>query len=232
MPAERWLDTHDVMHQRHASSEEAGFSVESPLNEAEEAAFFRDFSRLIAIQEDEAEVLRRMAPGKEVVTIPVLPKVDSAEYPRPDGFADGVPNLLHVSSSDMIAVRSLRWFLAEVWPVVVAARPAAQLHVLGSISGSFENESYPNTSFHGFVPSLAPYYRHATLSINPCLAGSGLKIKTVESLAYDLPVVTTPFGAQGIDWSSPNLVVREPEGFSEGVLHMLEAFPFERSINA
>ncbi|MEY4568912.1 MAG: hypothetical protein RLZZ398_351 [Verrucomicrobiota bacterium] len=225
MPADRWLDTHDIMHLRHASSQNVGITVKIPLALDEETKFFRDFSRLIAIQNEEAVILKQMAPGKEVVTIPVIPRVESSRFPRPPTFSTGAPCLLHVSSSGKIANHSLRWFLVHVWPAVIAARPDAQLHVLGSICNSFKNESLPNTIFHGFVENLAPYYQHAILSINPCLAGSGLKIKTVEALAYDQVVVTTPFGAQGIDPAPAKLMVREPDQFLQGVLQALEPLP-------
>lgn len=232
MPTERWLDTIDVMHQRHASSKQAGIPVKSPLTAEAEAAFFRDFTRLIAIQEDEAEELRRMAPDKEVVTMPVVPRVDRGVHPRPVAYSDEGPILLHVSSRDPIAVSSLRWFLETVWLEVLAACPAAQLHVLGSIDGEFQGECHPNAFFHGFVQRTASFYRHATLAINPCLAGSGLKIKTVEALAYDLPVVTTDFGAQGIPRNQAGLLVCEPEDFFGAVVRLLEDVPLARSASA
>jgi len=212
LPAELWLDTHDVVHQRHTSSLTAGIPVKNPLDAKAEAAFLTPFSRLIAIQSEEAEEFRRLAPDKEIVTIPVISKVDQTPHPRPVSFDIGVINILHVSSRDPIAVKSLRWFSEEVWKPVIATSPGIHLHIVGSICNSFEGESIPEMTFHGFVDELAPFYQHSDLAINPCLAGSGLKIKTTEALAFQLTTLTTPFGAQGLDPNHhPQLIVCDPD---------------------
>lgn len=221
LPAERWLDTHDVMHARHESASGIGIKAKVSLTESEERELLERFSRIIAIQEEEAAVFRRMVPEKEVVTIPVTPKVEMARQPCPEEYGHGGPAVLHVSSADEIAVKSLRWFLEKSWPDVLAAFPDARLHVLGSIQKAFRGENFPNVRFHGFVDHLAPFYQHASLAINPCLAGSGLKIKTVEALAFGLPIVTTDFGAQGIDRTLPLMEVRDPDGIAAAVIGLL-----------
>lgn len=223
LPAECWLDTHDVMHARHASASGIGIKAKVSLTEGEETLLLERFSRIIAIQEEEAEVFRRMVPGKEVVTIPVTPKVETAPQPRPAEYDHGGLVVLHVSSADEIAVKSLRWFLEKSWPEVLAAFPGARLHVLGSIQKAFKGEKFPHVRFHGFVDRLAPFYQHAAVAINPCLAGSGLKIKTVEALAFGLPVVTTDFGAQGIDRTLPLMKVCAPEEIAAEVVTLLRS---------
>jgi len=45
--------------------------------------------------------------------------------------------------------------------------------------------------------SLEPLYKQARLTINPSVAGTGLKIKVVESLSHFRPVVCWPLGADG-----------------------------------
>jgi glycosyltransferase involved in cell wall biosynthesis len=212
MPQNMWIDTHDVMHQRHRTSMDMGIHVRKPLSAEDEAGFLRPFSRIIAIQPEEAEEFRRLAPGKEVITIMVSPRVGAASYPRPAGFDAGLAHIIHVSASDRIAVQSLRWFLETAWPAVLASHPQCCLHVIGSIGSAFANEAFPAVRFLGYIDDLTPYYQHADLAINPCLAGSGLKIKTVEALAHGRPLITTHFGAQGINAVEyPMLYIGEPD---------------------
>jgi glycosyltransferase involved in cell wall biosynthesis len=49
----------------------------------------------------------------------------------------------------------------------------------------------------GFVPDLASYYAKARVFVAPLVFGSGIKIKILDSLAYGVPVVTTPAGIEG-----------------------------------
>ena len=51
----------------------------------------------------------------------------------------------------------------------------------------------------GVVEDLGVLYGSITLAINPEIWGTGLKIKTIEPLAYGCPVVTTSAGIQGIE---------------------------------
>ena len=50
----------------------------------------------------------------------------------------------------------------------------------------------------GRVDDLAELYRSARVVINPVLAGTGLKIKTVEALSRLRPIVTWPTGVEGL----------------------------------
>ena len=50
----------------------------------------------------------------------------------------------------------------------------------------------------GYVPDLADEYAAARVVINPAVAGTGLKIKTLEALAYLRPLVAWPNGVDGL----------------------------------
>jgi glycosyltransferase involved in cell wall biosynthesis len=50
----------------------------------------------------------------------------------------------------------------------------------------------------GHVPDLTDEYRAARVVINPAVAGTGLKIKTVEALAHLRPVVGWPHNRDGL----------------------------------
>jgi hypothetical protein len=50
----------------------------------------------------------------------------------------------------------------------------------------------------GIVDSLDELYRSCHVVINPAAAGTGLKIKTLESIAHFRPIVTWPLGVDGM----------------------------------
>jgi len=49
----------------------------------------------------------------------------------------------------------------------------------------------------GIVDDLRPLYAQARVVINPAVAGTGLKIKTLEALGHLRPVITWPSGTDG-----------------------------------
>ena len=51
----------------------------------------------------------------------------------------------------------------------------------------------------GEVPSAVAFLRGLSVLLYPIMRGSGVKVKTLESVACGLPVVTTPQGAEGVD---------------------------------
>jgi hypothetical protein len=58
-----------------------------------------------------------------------------------------------------------------------------------------------NIVFAGFVDDIIPYFKGADIFINPVVDGGGIKTKLVESLGYNMAVVTTENGAIGVPLS-------------------------------
>ncbi len=58
-----------------------------------------------------------------------------------------------------------------------------------------------NIIYAGFVDDIIPYFKGADIFINPVIDGGGIKTKLVESLGYDMNVVTTSNGAIGVPLS-------------------------------
>ena len=146
---------------------------------------------VVAIQEEEAAVVRNRLPGLPVVVAPMA--VEPAPHAHP-GEAD---LLLFVGSKTAPNVDGLAWFVEQVWPQIRAARPAARLLVAGSVTQSYAVGS-PGVSYLGLVPSLDELYRRAGIVISPLRVGSGLKVKLIEALSWGKAVVATPTTAQGV----------------------------------
>lgn len=51
----------------------------------------------------------------------------------------------------------------------------------------------------GEVPDVMPYFRQASVLAAPLAAGSGTKLKIIESFSQQVAVVTTEIGAEGLD---------------------------------
>jgi len=66
-------------------------------------------------------------------------------------------------------------------------------------AGSELIKTYPNNvKLTGLVLSLDPYYEDADVCIIPIVAGTGIKTKILECMAYGRPVITTEKGYKGL----------------------------------
>jgi glycosyltransferase involved in cell wall biosynthesis len=92
-------------------------------------------------------------------------------------------------------------FVRDAWPKVQAAISHAELLIGGTISecgAVAELGNVPHVRLQRHFTTTSAFYHSVDLVINPVRFGTGLKIKTVEALAFGRPVVTTTGGRVGI----------------------------------
>jgi glycosyltransferase involved in cell wall biosynthesis len=82
--------------------------------------------------------------------------------------------------------------------------------------------------------SLDPSYARATVCIVPVLGGCGVRLKLLEAIAYGVPVVTTPLGADGTAFEHGRhlQVATGAEDFAASVLRCLDGDPELRTAAA
>jgi len=76
---------------------------------------------------------------------------------------------------------SISQFIEKAWPLILEARPKAELHVYGRIADKLP-DNIAGVKKKGFVKNIEKAYNEAKIVVNPALIGTGLKIKTVEAL--------------------------------------------------
>ncbi|MHB9023846.1 MAG: glycosyltransferase [Armatimonadota bacterium] len=215
----RAVFTHDLLHQRYTDFTTAGVESGAPAwNREQEAWYLRKADILIAVQEEDAAILRDMIPEKTVVCVPMA--ASSSFIPIEQQIAG---RCLFVGSNADQNVQGLRWLLEEVWPRVLSELPDNTLHVCGNIHESFAGESYRNVNFLGLVDDLVPEYGRAEVCLIPLLVGSGLKIKLVEALSHGRVCVSTSIGLQGMRELADKavLVANEPAEFAGAIIKLL-----------
>lgn len=184
------IDTHDVFSSKQTKVTRYGVNdlVVPPELEAE---LLERGDLLIAIQPEEARDLRRLAPGRRVICVGVDFAV-SEDLRRPSR-----PIVLFVASQNAINAKGLKDFLRFAWPLVLGAVPSAELHVVGAVAEGMD-PLLPGVRLKGRVEDLADEYAKARVVINPAVAGTGLKIKTLEALCHLRPIVLWPSGVEGL----------------------------------
>lgn len=212
-----FVDTHDVLSDKAAKVGAFGVSDDVLISAAEEGAMLRRGSAVLAIQREEAQRLATLAPDTPILTAGV-------DFAAPDvGLPAEQPTILVVAHSNPLNIKGVQDFLRFAWPSIRAARPDTRFVVVGRVAESIRYPD-PQVQLVGFVEDLAVQYERARVVINPAVAGTGLKIKTVESIAYLRPIVTFPAGMEGVDERLLNMchVASDWYEFAEKVTTLLE----------
>ncbi len=164
-----------------------------------EMALLGNADAIIAIQSDEAAIVRQCLPNHRVILAPIA--VVPVRQPQP-----GVGrSLLFIGSKTAPNVLGLRWFLESVWPLVRTALPDAVLRIAGTVCGTV-SAAPGGVQLLGAVRDLDSIYREAAVVISPLQVGSGLKIKLVEALGHGKSVVATRVTLQGVEEEARDIV--------------------------
>lgn len=92
-------------------------------------------------------------------------------------------------------------FCAQVWPKLRRQRRGLQLQIVGAAPtprvlalGQIEG-----VTVTGSVPDVRPYVRRSALTITPLRIARGTQNKILESMAMEVPVVSSSIAAAGVD---------------------------------
>jgi glycosyltransferase involved in cell wall biosynthesis len=100
-----------------------------------------------------------------------------------------------------------------------------RLAVIGKVCDRLDFDDWYVTKLGVVEDRLEEYYAKSKVVIIPILEGSGLSIKTIESLAQGRAVVTTPVGARGLAHDPDAFVqidmLSDPGGTARAILELL-----------
>ena len=209
----RLVLTCDILHQRQEQYDRLGLVPDiNGWTRAAESSVLANADVLIGIQDEDSRILREMAPGAAVVTLPI------SVAPITATGAPVAGRCLFVGSQAEHNIISLRWFLQEIWPIVLKQFPASTLHVVGGVCNEF-SPIYPNTLLLGNLPSIDGEYANAEVCVIPVVVGSGLKIKLLEAMAHGRASVVTSTGAYGVQavCAPAVLMADTPAAFADAI---------------
>ena len=213
------VDTIDVF--SHKEEKVLAFGIGDPLvcSREEERHYLLQAELILAIQSREARLLQAVAPERVVVLtgmdFDVIANAEDATLRN---------SIVVVASDNALNVHGLTAFLSECWPAIKTAEPTASLHVVGNVGDMCRVED-PAIRYSGWVDDLDLVYREASVVINPTIAGTGLKIKSVQALAHGKPLVAWPNGVEGLEYDGgpPFVVCRSWLEFSQSVVRLLQS---------
>jgi glycosyltransferase involved in cell wall biosynthesis len=213
--ARGFIDLDDVEHVRfireitqppHWRSKPLMYLQVPPLWWDERAAIVRSDTAFVCSEHDR-QYLRRTMRVRNVEVMPnAVARVD-------DGPLTTEPNVLFIGNyrygPNVVAAEHL---IGDVWPRVARISPRARLLIAGLHSEDLPSFRNPprGVEFLGFMTDLTALYRRTRVMCCPIQSGAGTRVKILEAASHGVPVVSTPLGAEGLDFvGDSDIVLRD-----------------------
>jgi polysaccharide biosynthesis protein PslH len=183
----------------------------------------QDYALCTVVSERERQLLAGAVPALPPVA--VIPNcIEVGDYPP---FArDPEPDTLIFTGSLTFQpnYEAMRWFVAEVLPLVRQAIPAVRLTITGA-PGERALPPAKGVTLAGFVPDVRPLVAGSWASLAPIHQGGGTRLKILEAMALGTPVVATTKGAEGLDVVDGEhlLLGDSPEAFAAALCRLLQS---------
>ncbi len=116
------------------------------------------------------------------------------------------------------------YFLSEIFPRILKKIPQAKIYIVGSRPPKrLLRQASNNVIITGYVDDVRPYIQKSSVYVVPLRMGGGTRLKIVEAMAVNKPIVTTSIGCEGIDvQDGESLLVRDdPSSFANAVIELL-----------
>ena len=196
---------------------------QSKLLKSKETEIYNQADICFAISEIERQKALKLAPKANVVLSSVGVDFDVWKVNH-DIVREPNTLVLATTYKWVHNVDGLDWFLEKVLPKVKSAIPNVKLKLIGKNPPEKYSLMGDNIDVVGYVDDVAPHLNSASVYIAPLFVGAGIRIKILEALAMELPVVATEVSAEGINAGKENglFVTDNPDTYADYVIALLK----------
>lgn len=214
------IDTHDMFSRKKEQVIAYGIDDPLPCSPREERSYLLKADLVLAIQCNEARLFQGLVMERDVVTVGI--DYDVVQQVDDQSVVPG--RILVVGSDNPLNQHGLREFYQHAWPTIRARVPEATLRVVGKLARHLETNDQ-RVELAGWVEDLNKEYHEAALVVNPTVAGTGLKIKSVEALCQGKALIATTNSVEGIEYSGKNPYVVCPDWttFADAAVRLLSS---------
>jgi GT2 family glycosyltransferase len=201
------IDTHDKMSDRY----EMLLSNNLPLeffscSKAEEADYLRRADIVIARRQEEADFFNSITMRDNAIVVSHF----NVDRPKEKSFKN-LKNIGIVASANNINLAMVSEFIEEFNNQFKLDELGIQVHIAGRVSdlfqqlpkGELKKYTTQKVKFHGFILDIEKFYSQMDLIVSPVTMGTGINVKTVEAMAFSMPLISTRLGIKGIETDEP-----------------------------
>lgn len=164
-----------------------------------EQSVFRAATLTITVTERDAALAQDQFGARRVA---VVDNGVDVEFYRPAGGPRRPRDILFLGSLNWRAnLDAVTLLLEQIFPAVLAQEPEARLLLVGRSPPEWlkrQVRDRRNVELHADPPDVRPFLHACGVMAVPLRIGGGSRLKILEALAADLPVVSTRVGAEGL----------------------------------
>jgi len=183
--------------------------------------------RVCVVSEKDGESLRIICDGR--VNLEIIPNGVDLTYFTPNStrISEDKSIILFVGSMNWLPnVDGVIYFCKEILPLIWRANPHVYFKIVGKHPPSKVRRLAKGDRriiIEGYVDDIRPFFREAEVFVVPLRIGGGTRLKILEALAMEKPVVSTSIGAEGLNLISNQhlLIADEPLDFAESIITLL-----------
>ena len=168
---------------------------------AYECKAFAKADGVIACSDSDFDIFKKMVPSIKCVVMHSYNKFDRVK--TKDDVLKRNNKIVFVGSYGWYPNQAAARFLAkELMPELSRHIPDIQLILVGK-DPTEEIKSYaynnPQIVITGTVETIDPYLKEGDVFVNAVTEGSGINIKMIEAMGKGIPIVSSDYGARGIE---------------------------------
>ena len=191
-----------------------------------ERAACRRFQKIITVSEVDTEKLKQLDPDIDLQKVCVVPNGVDSKLLIPSTLPYEPYTLIYNGALTYEAnYDAVKFFLAEIFPLICAQKPDVRFLITGSIKGVDTNQlkTRENVIFTGYLDQVHTTIQKSATCVVPLQWGGGTRLKILEAMSLGTPVVSTIVGVEGLDlqWGREILVSDDPPVFAAHVLRLL-----------
>ncbi|MFH0780607.1 MAG: glycosyltransferase [Pseudomonadota bacterium] len=122
-------------------------------------------------------------------------------------------------------VDGIIWFAQKIFPIIQRQISGIHLYIVGSHPPvPVLSLASADIAVTGYVADVKPYFDKARVFVSPLRYGAGVKGKIGQSMAFNLPVVTTSIGAEGmyLEDGVNAMIADDEELFAQKVIELYQ----------
>ena len=184
---------------------------ESEKSKTLEMDIFSKVDIIHVVGNNEQKILKKKFIGKPIRNIPLYIYSNQVLYIEKD-FSKRKGLIFVASFSHSPNEDAILWFIKGILPRIIKKFPDIILHIVGSpITEKISKLKTPNIEIEGSLSDyeLHSLYEKCRIAVAPLRFGSGVKGKIVEAAYYQIPMITTSIGAEGLDRNIKSFLVED-----------------------
>jgi glycosyltransferase involved in cell wall biosynthesis len=178
-----------------------------------EIQFLNEFDAVAAISEEDAALMKAVAPNSRLT---IIPAGADTEYFVPSSQLAEPATILTVGTLAWDPnFDAVRYFLRDIFPLILQKRPDTILDIVGSDEDRIKSYTKPfgtSVRVYGRVTDIRDYLTRATAVVVPLRIGGGMRIKLLEFFAAGKAIIATTIAAEGNPAiNGEHLLIRDKE---------------------